>query len=141
MRTTAPCRSRSSSPRTPRSWPTTGSRSTSSTARTRTSRSPPRRISRWQDSSCDPRRATMSKTALVTGASRGIGLETTRRFILNHDDITTVVMFARDSEDFDDAVRELESEDRSEEHTSELQSRGQLVCRLLLEKKKRKKRV
>src|SRR5439155_694701 len=26
---------------------------------------------------------------------------------------------------------------RSEEHTSELQSRGQLVCRLLLEKKKR----
>src|SRR5439155_7188069 len=28
-------------------------------------------------------------------------------------------------------------EDRSEEHTSELQSRGHLVCRLLLEKKKR----
>src|SRR5690625_6727137 len=27
--------------------------------------------------------------------------------------------------------------ERSEEHTSELQSRGQLVCRLLLEKKKR----
>src|SRR5699024_12286657 len=29
--------------------------------------------------------------------------------------------------------------DRSEEHTSELQSRFDLVCRLLLEKKKRKK--
>src|SRR5690625_5778934 len=29
---------------------------------------------------------------------------------------------------------------RSEEHTSELQSRGQPVCRLLLEKKKRKER-
>src|SRR5439155_17148782 len=29
-------------------------------------------------------------------------------------------------------------EDRSEEHTSELQSRGHLVCRLLLEKKKTK---
>src|SRR5690625_6634055 len=29
---------------------------------------------------------------------------------------------------------------RSEEHTSELQSRGQLVCRLLLEKKKKKPR-
>src|SRR5690625_6784304 len=28
-----------------------------------------------------------------------------------------------------------EQQDRSEEHTSELQSRGQLVCRLLLEKK------
>src|SRR5690625_6641319 len=29
---------------------------------------------------------------------------------------------------------------RSEEHTSELQSRGHLVCRLLLEKKKRKRK-
>src|SRR5437660_3676350 len=28
------------------------------------------------------------------------------------------------------------TDDRSEEHTSELQSRGHLVCRLLLEKKK-----
>src|SRR5690625_3548930 len=32
-----------------------------------------------------------------------------------------------------------ETERRSEEHTSELQSRGHLVCRLLLEKKKNKK--
>src|SRR5437870_1764912 len=31
--------------------------------------------------------------------------------------------------------------DRSEEHTSELQSRGHLVCRLLLEKKKKKKNI
>src|SRR5207253_8306177 len=31
------------------------------------------------------------------------------------------------------------AEVRSEEHTSELQSRGHLVCRLLLEKKKKKK--
>src|SRR5690625_6793436 len=30
---------------------------------------------------------------------------------------------------------------RSEEHTSELQSRGHLVCRLLLEKKKKKGKV
>src|SRR5207253_10196059 len=49
------------------------------------------------------------------------------------------------------AVREVESRDihagldhrphqlRSEEHTSELQSRGHLVCRLLLEKKKQTK--
>src|SRR5699024_5324307 len=36
----------------------------------------------------------------------------------------------------------LEGEsDRSEEHTSELQSRFDLVCRLLLEKKKKNKRV
>src|SRR5690625_1977372 len=32
--------------------------------------------------------------------------------------------------------KEILDEDRSEEHTSELQSRGHLVCRLLLEKKK-----
>src|SRR5690349_24393973 len=32
----------------------------------------------------------------------------------------------------------LNSEGRSEEHTSELQSRRDLVCRLLLEKKKKK---
>src|SRR5690625_6403446 len=30
---------------------------------------------------------------------------------------------------------------RSEEHTSELQSRGHLVCRLLLEKKKKEKYI
>src|SRR2546421_3482809 len=31
--------------------------------------------------------------------------------------------------------------ERSEEHTSELQSRSDLVCRLLLEKKKKKKKT
>src|SRR5690606_41503581 len=35
-----------------------------------------------------------------------------------------------------DVARELEITPRSEEHTSELQSRENLVCRLLLEKKK-----
>src|SRR5690625_6696544 len=35
--------------------------------------------------------------------------------------------------------RPLEGAVRSEEHTSELQSRGHLVCRLLLEKKKKHK--
>src|SRR5690625_3933104 len=40
------------------------------------------------------------------------------------------------------AIAELtRAELRSEEHTSELQSRGHLVCRLLLEKKKRKKKT
>src|SRR5690625_5992505 len=34
------------------------------------------------------------------------------------------------------AIDNMTEEDRSEEHTSELQSRGHLVCRLLLEKKK-----
>src|SRR2546427_8769379 len=39
------------------------------------------------------------------------------------------------------AVINLVAEKRSEEHTSELQSQSNLVCRLLLEKKKRKKCV
>src|SRR5690625_3039405 len=53
-----------------------------------------------------------------------------------------------DSELFDcflDQVRKFiackkQSNNRSEEHTSELQSRGHLVCRLLLEKKKKTKK-
>src|SRR5439155_20336432 len=36
------------------------------------------------------------------------------------------------------ALDVIDLEIRSEEHTSELQSRGHLVCRLLLEKKKRR---
>src|SRR3989449_8043913 len=36
-----------------------------------------------------------------------------------------------------DDLRSPEPDDRSEEHTSELQSRLHLVCRLLLEKKKK----
>src|SRR2546430_4076737 len=35
-------------------------------------------------------------------------------------------------------VREVQARGRSEEHTSELQSQSNLVCRLLLEKKKKK---
>src|SRR3712207_6873775 len=38
-----------------------------------------------------------------------------------------------------DRLRGVELADRSEEHTSELQSRQYLVCRLLLEKKKKKR--
>src|SRR5690625_6632963 len=37
---------------------------------------------------------------------------------------------------FREAVADFYKRERSEEHTSELQSRGHLVCRLLLEKKK-----
>src|SRR2546429_4479127 len=36
------------------------------------------------------------------------------------------------------SLRSLQAKTRSEEHTSELQSRLHLVCRLLLEKKKKK---
>src|SRR2546428_6476916 len=39
--------------------------------------------------------------------------------------------------DFDYRIARDPQQDRSEEHTSELQSRSDLVCRLLLEKKKK----
>src|SRR5690349_23439634 len=44
--------------------------------------------------------------------------------------------FRKFSDDFFDLVGGAEKKGRSEEHTSELQSRRDLVCRLLLEKKK-----
>src|SRR2546421_3386774 len=40
-----------------------------------------------------------------------------------------------------DSARAAPAASRSEEHTSELQSRSDLVCRLLLEKKKKKNEV
>src|SRR2546422_8277582 len=43
-------------------------------------------------------------------------------------------------EDFTDLNGSLQTCLRSEEHTSELQSRLHLVCRLLLEKKKKKRK-
>ncbi|MFT4282226.1 SDR family NAD(P)-dependent oxidoreductase [Microbacterium sp.] len=49
----------------------------------------------------------MSKSALVTGASRGIGYETARRFIESVDDITTVIIVARESDAFSQARDEL----------------------------------
>src|SRR5439155_19156231 len=43
-----------------------------------------------------------------------------------------------DQLDRPDQLADQAGQPRSEEHTSELQSRGHLVCRLLLEKKKKK---
>src|SRR5258707_7873058 len=45
---------------------------------------------------------------------------------------------ARRARELPDALDRVVREHRSEEHTSELQSRQYLVCRLLLEKKKKK---
>src|SRR3712207_8974090 len=46
------------------------------------------------------------------------------------------VVYHQHGEESRPPVRRLLAEERSEEHTSELQSRQYLVCRLLLEKKK-----
>src|SRR6266702_8907470 len=59
-----------------------------------------------------------------------------------HDALPIYLLAPRSSDDPNFAAlrsRDLElvSVDRSEEHTSELQSCGHLVCRLLLEKKKK----
>src|SRR5690349_23471108 len=48
---------------------------------------------------------------------------------------------ARDRRAVADGGGPRDSRRRSEEHTSELQSRRDLVCRLLLEKKKKKKKI
>src|SRR5437764_8879809 len=50
----------------------------------------------------------------------------------------TYLLLRRFSEAIDHALQAPEQEVRSEEHTSELQSPMYLVCRLLLEKKKKK---
>src|SRR3712207_7759286 len=48
-----------------------------------------------------------------------------------------VLHFTGPERDADTLLRAYRTLDRSEEHTSELQSRQYLVCRLLLEKKKK----
>src|SRR5690625_338316 len=54
-------------------------------------------------------------------------------------DRVTIEEYARSYENRPLVLLTITSEaNRSEEHTSELQSRGQLVCRLLLEKKKKR---
>src|SRR2546427_5776769 len=46
--------------------------------------------------------------------------------------------YVRDSVERDDEDEVVSADMRSEEHTSELQSQSNLVCRLLLEKKKKR---
>src|SRR3712207_7418620 len=59
--------------------------------------------------------------------------------VIEHDDKEILCCVARDVTErkrAQERLRESEERHRSEEHTSELQSRQYLVCRLLLEKKK-----
>src|SRR3712207_7965053 len=55
-----------------------------------------------------------------------------------HPDVNQRGDSQHDQEELQDLVVDRARETRSEEHTSELQSRQYLVCRLLLEKKKKK---
>src|SRR5690625_6861814 len=101
----------------------------------------------------------MTKRIIVTGASNGIGEAIARKLA---DNDYQVILVARNKEKLETITHEINKkssktayfyqvdvskedqvermindvkENRSEEHTSELQSRGHLVCRLLLEKK------
>src|SRR5690625_6381134 len=63
---------------------------------------------------------------------------------VGHIDLIKIFSYKPDDQafvedEYDRVVKALAASGRSEEHTSELQSRGHLVCRLLLEKKKYKR--
>src|SRR5437660_9558607 len=60
------------------------------------------------------------------------------RSAAKHDPAGSVVLTGQNLEQARLANAVAADKARSEEHTSELQSRGHLVCRLLLEKKKKK---
>src|SRR3712207_7810512 len=92
-----------------------------------------------------PRSTLFPYTTLFRSGPNGIALSPDERFlyvgnwdpyrkvVVRHDLATGVASVLCDltGEPGEDAI------DRSEEHTSELQSRQYLVCRLLLEKKKK----
>src|SRR5699024_12037414 len=90
---------------------------------------------------------TTTQTWLITGASSGLGLALTKQALAaGHHVVATTRKEALPVKDprltvarLDPADREGCRHARSEEHTSELQSRFDLVCRLLLEKKKNTK--
>src|SRR5690625_278658 len=68
----------------------------------------------------------------------GFSIGTLYEYIRQKEDILFLVCEAIHN-DVDLHLKQvIDLENRSEEHTSELQSRGHLVCRLLLEKKKKK---
>src|SRR5439155_3124875 len=54
--------------------------------------------------------------------------------------LAVVAIDPNGSAEWQPGAKQLSAAGRSEEHTSELQSRGHLVCRLLLEKKKKKEK-
>src|SRR5437773_9072378 len=90
----------------------------------------PRRSPRKR-SSCRPRSVSgrfAGQVVFITGASSGIGAALAREFARAGAD---VALAARRVERLERLAAELVAAGRSEEHTSELQSHHDLVCRLL----------
>src|SRR2546423_7186743 len=83
-----------------------------------------------------PRSTLFPYTTLFRSKNRftdGVNAETTGRALRHTISTKYVIRNAR--------VRMSANKNRSEEHTSELQSLAYLVCRLLLEKKKKHKNI
>src|SRR3712207_8688903 len=76
-----------------------------------------------------------SKAAVITGGDSGIGRAVALAFAREGADVLISYLEAEEPDAEETARVVEESGKRSEEHTSELQSRQYLVCRLLLEKK------
>src|SRR5690625_1190025 len=75
----------------------------------------------------------------LTSAQKGFIEELEKNNFVDGENVAINVLNAQGSSgNLHDMAQQL-ADERSEEHTSELQSRGHLVCRLLLEKKKYRK--
>src|SRR5690625_3049937 len=82
--------------------------------------------------------ATICLYASVTAGFQGALMVPTEILAEQHDE--SLQQMIGDNANIALLTSSIKGNKRSEEHTSELQSRGQLVCRLLLEKKKRRHR-
>src|SRR3989442_10868616 len=80
-----------------------------------------------------PRSTLFPYTTLFRSRSNATRAAATARSMSRSSPLATVALGS--------SVAGLIATSRSEEHTSELQSRPHLVCRLLLEKKKKKNRL
>ena len=73
----------------------------------------------------------MGRSLMVTGASRGIGLATVRRFFDADNDITDILMLARESEDYTAAIDDLQANNphskRIHPYFGDVADRGRLV--------------
>src|SRR3712207_7047999 len=82
----------------------------------------------------------VGKTAIVEGLAEEIAEGNVPEILGNKEvytlDLGALVAGSKYRGEFEERLKKIMKEIRSEEHTSELQSRQYLVCRLLLEKKK-----